>query len=316
MRAERAGTAVFGDAHDWIGKSVAVGERILLLADPAAVELTAWMPSGDAIDVKVGDVLTLYPQGDPFNAYRAVVQTVVESTATDPHEFEPTPADTAKLTNADLVVVNGLGYDEWATKAADAASPQPAVVDAAEATGRTEGSNPHVWYDPAAQQKVAGAVTGALTKLQPEAATYLQSRSSIWAKDQVPYRQAVDRTSMVAKGRTYAATEPVAEYLADALGMTDVTPKGFAQAAANETEPSPGDVTELLEALRTGKVDVLLVNSQVEGQLNRQLVAAAKAADVAVLTVTETQPPGTTGFVKWQVFQLDELAGALQTPPS
>jgi len=246
----------------------------------------------------------------------AVVQTVVESTATDPHEFEPTPADTAKLTNADLVVVNGLGYDEWATKAADAASPQPAVVDAAEATGRTEGSNPHVWYDPAAQQKVAGAVTDALTKLQPEAATYLQSRSSIWAKDQVPYRQAVDRTSMVAKGRTYAATEPVAEYLANALGMTDVTPKGFAQAAANETEPSPGDVTELLEALRTGKVDVLLVNSQVEGQLNRQLVAAAKAADVAVLTVTETQPPGTTGFVKWQVFQLDELAGALQTAPS
>lgn len=246
----------------------------------------------------------------------AVVQTVVESTATDPHEFEPTPADTAKLTNADLVVVNGLGYDEWATKAADAASTQPAVVDAAEATGRTEGSNPHVWYDPAAQQKVAVAVTGALTKLQPEAATYLQSRSSIWAKDQVPYRQAVDRTSMVAKGRTYAATEPVAEYLANALGMTDVTPKGFAQAAANETEPSPGDVTELLEALRTGKVDVLLVNSQVEGQLNRQLVAAARAADVAIVTVTETQPPGTTGFVKWQVFQLDELAGALQTAPS
>jgi multidrug resistance efflux pump len=76
VRAERAGTAVFADAHDWIGKSVAVGERILLLADPAAVELTAWMPAGDAIDVKVGDVLTLYPQGDPFNAYRAVVQTV------------------------------------------------------------------------------------------------------------------------------------------------------------------------------------------------------------------------------------------------
>jgi zinc/manganese transport system substrate-binding protein len=246
----------------------------------------------------------------------AVVQTVVESTATDPHEFEPTPADTAKLTNANLVVVNGLGYDEWATKAADAASPRPAVVDAAEATGRTEGSNPHVWYDPAAQQKVAVAVTGALTKLQPDAATYLQSRSSIWAKDQVPYRQAVDRTSMVAKGRTYAATEPVAEYLADALGMTDVTPKGFAQAAANETEPSPGDVTELLQALRTGKVDVLLVNSQVEGQLNRQLIAAAKAADVAVVTVTETQPPGSTDFVKWQVFQLDELAGALQTAPS
>lgn len=76
VHAERAGIAVFADAHDWIGKSVAVGERILLLADPAAVELTAWMPAGDVVEVRPGDVITLYPQGSPFDAHRAVVQTV------------------------------------------------------------------------------------------------------------------------------------------------------------------------------------------------------------------------------------------------
>jgi len=241
----------------------------------------------------------------------AVVQTVVESTATDPHEFEPTPADTAKLTNADLVVGNGLGYDAWATKAADAASPPPAVVTAAEAARRPKGSNPHVWYDPNAQQKVAVAVTGALTKLQPTAATYLQARSAIWAKDQVPYRQAVDRTSMLAKGATYVATEPVAEYMADALGMKDLTPTGYAQAAANESEPSPGDVSDLLDVIRSGTVDVLVVNSQVEGRLNDRLTTAALDASVPVVTLTETQPPRAKGFVAWQIAQLDALAAAL-----
>lgn len=241
----------------------------------------------------------------------AVVQTVVESTATDPHEFEPTPADTSKLANADLVVVNGLGYDAWATKAANAASPRPAVVTAADAAHLPKGSNPHVWYQPDSQQQVAVAVTNALTTLQPKAVKYLQSRSAIWAKDQVAYRQAVDRTSMVAKGATYVATEPVAQYLADALGMKDLTPKGFAQAAANGSEPSPGDVSKLLDVIRSGKVDVLIVNSQVEGRLNDRLKAAALDASVPVVALTETQPPGAKGFVPWQVAQLDALAAAL-----
>lgn len=244
----------------------------------------------------------------------AVVQTVVESTATDPHDFEPTAADTAKLTGADLVVVNGLGYDEWATKAVATASTAPAVVDAAAAAGRDEGANPHVWYDPAAQEKVSAAVTDALVELQPDAADYLEDRSAISATQQAPYRRAVDRAAAVSTGRTYAATEPVAEYLADALGMTDVTPPGFAQAVANESEPAPGDVADLLDMLQAGKVDVLLVNSQAEGNLDRQLLDAAKGGGVPVVTVTESQPPGSRGFVEWQVSQLDALAAALSGP--
>ena len=240
----------------------------------------------------------------------AVVQTVVESTATDPHEFEPTPADTAKITDADLVVVNGLGYDEWATKALSTARDIPSVA-AATAAGRSKGDNPHVWYDPDAHQKVAVAVTSALTTLRPGATKYLQQRSAVWAKEQVPYRQAVDRTSMVAKARTYVATEPVADGLAAAVGMKNLTPDGFARATANESEPAPGDVSKMLDVLRSGKVDVLIVNSQVQGQLNDRLLSAARATNVPVVRVTETQPPGSKGFVGWQVQQLDALAEAV-----
>ena len=296
--------------------SGALCATVLLLVAACSSGKDAALPQGDCPVAPVRVTVSVDQWSDMVRTLAgdcAAVQTVVEATATDPHEFEPTPADSAKLTNADLVVVNGLGYDEWATKAVDTASPRPAVVDAATAAGRHKGDNPHVWYDPAAQRKVAVAVTTALTKLQPGATTYLQERSAIWARGQVPYRTAVDRASMLAKGRAYAATEPVAEYLADALAMRDLTPAGFARAAANETEPSPGDVSELLDVLRSGKVDVLLLNSQVQGQLNQQLVAAAKAADVAVVKITETQPPGSSDFVAWQVHQLDELSDAFET---
>ena len=76
VKAERDGIAVFADTHDWIGKAVNVGERVLVVADPSKVELLAWLPSGDQIALAPGDTLTFYPQGSPLNSFGARVLSV------------------------------------------------------------------------------------------------------------------------------------------------------------------------------------------------------------------------------------------------
>ncbi|MGQ3050361.1 MAG: efflux RND transporter periplasmic adaptor subunit [Roseateles sp.] len=84
VKAERDGIAVFADANDWLGKAVAVGERILVVADPAKVELAVHLPAADHLDVAPGDVLTLYPQGSPLASFDARVASVA-------YRAEPTP---------------------------------------------------------------------------------------------------------------------------------------------------------------------------------------------------------------------------------
>lgn len=84
VSAPRAGVAVFADPNDWNGKAVAVGEKVMLLADPASVELTAWLPVADNVDVKPGATLTLYPKSSPLHAYDARIETVA-------WRAEPTP---------------------------------------------------------------------------------------------------------------------------------------------------------------------------------------------------------------------------------
>jgi zinc/manganese transport system substrate-binding protein len=79
----------------------------------------------------------------------------------------------------------------------------------------------------------------------------------------------------------------------------------------NDSDPAPGDVAALERALRDGTVDVLVVNTQTEGSLPRELVAAATRGGVPVVRITESPPPGTTSFVAWQTGQLDQLAAAL-----
>ena len=84
VNAPRDGVAVFSDPNDWNGKAVSIGEKVMLLADPAHVELTAYVPVADNIDVVPGASITLYPKSSPLAAYDARIDTVA-------YRAEPTP---------------------------------------------------------------------------------------------------------------------------------------------------------------------------------------------------------------------------------
>ena len=79
----------------------------------------------------------------------ATVQSIVQSPAIDPHSYEPTASDARKLAVADVAVVNGIGYDRWASQLL-AANPSDGriVIDAGKVLGLGDGANPHQWYSP------------------------------------------------------------------------------------------------------------------------------------------------------------------------
>jgi multidrug efflux pump subunit AcrA (membrane-fusion protein) len=54
VTATRSGLALFDDPNAWIGKPVAIGERLIEIADPAQAELEIWLPVADAITLKPG----------------------------------------------------------------------------------------------------------------------------------------------------------------------------------------------------------------------------------------------------------------------
>jgi zinc/manganese transport system substrate-binding protein len=245
----------------------------------------------------------------------ADVTTIVDSSAVDPHDFEPTTGDLAAFEDADLVVVNGAGYDHWAGLAVAGLDPQPRVVDAAEvvAARGTGGDavDPHLWYSPDDVQRTGAAVTDALSALAPAASGYFAGRAADWAATLAPYRDEVTALRAQAAGCTYAATETVFDLMAATLGLTDATPAGYRVAASNESDPAPGDLAAFEAALSDGSIDVLVVNTQTEGNVPGQLRRAAEQAGVPVVEVTESAPAGESSFATWQLDQLRQLSAAL-----
>jgi hypothetical protein len=84
VKAPRDGAAIFADVNDWQGKAVAVGERVLLLADPSKVELAVSLPVSEAIDLPSDAHITLYPNGDLLTSYEATLSSAA-------YRAEPTP---------------------------------------------------------------------------------------------------------------------------------------------------------------------------------------------------------------------------------
>ncbi|MCW2699196.1 MAG: hypothetical protein JWQ45_731 [Blastococcus sp.] len=240
------------------------------------------------------------------------VTTVVSSGAVDPHDFEPATADLAAFSAAEMVVLNGAHYDEWAADAVAALDPQPSVVDAAEVAGvSAQGSDPHLWADPEIVPEMAAAVTAALVDLTGDRAGYFQKRQGVWQGDVQQYVDAVDELRTLAEGRTYAATEGVYNRMADAVGLTDVTPAGYQRSAGNASDPAPGDLAAFEAVLADGSADVLLYNTQTSGSVPDQLRDAAETAGVPVVEVTESPRDATASFVEWQYGQIRQLTDAL-----
>jgi zinc/manganese transport system substrate-binding protein len=256
----------------------------------------------------------------------ADVTTVLAGSSVDPHDFEPSPSDAAAFDGAQLVVINGGHYDEWAAKLAESTAPDASVVDAMALLGgdqaghghdehdeheHGDAANPHAWYSPVVVTDMATAVTAKLTELAPAAGEYFNARHTGFTEALAPYDALIAEIKAGAAGKSYAATESLFDDMAAALGLTNRTPRGYQVASSNESDPSPADLDAFLRLLSDRGVDVLIYNTQTEGSVPQQLRAAAEAAGVPVVDVTETPAPDAQTFEAWQVDQLTALAEAL-----
>ena len=233
------------------------------------------------------------------------VTNIMTKTNVEAHDYEPTAQDVAKFGSAKVAVVNGADYDPWASKAAE--STDATLVDAAETAGIKEGDNPHVWFSAKVRNAAADAITAAYQKADPDHKDDYTKLNQEWHDKENELETKIKDASSATQGMSYAATESVAWYLADDLGMTDATPTGYAQASANESEPTPSDIKEFQNALTAGSIKLLVFNSQEANSTTDQITSAAKEANVPIVELTEQMPSEYKNLLDWMSALVDQF---------
>jgi len=246
---------------------------------------------------------------------RVAVVSILNNPDQDPHLFETTPTVVRQVAAAQVVVLNGAGYDSWMEKLL-AVSPKPgrAVIAAADLMHQKAGGNPHLWYDPRTMPAVAGALAAALTTADPAHKNEYAARLKTFLASLAPLNDKIAAIRGKYAGTPVTATEPVFGDMAAALGLT-MHNERFQLAVMNGTEPAARDFAQFEQSLKGRAVRVLFYNTQARSNLVTHLVDLAHASHVGVVGVTETAPSGAT-YLAWMLSELDATAKALGEPTS
>jgi len=241
------------------------------------------------------------------------VTAIMSNPNTDPHTFEASPAVAREISNASLIVQNGVGYDQWATdieKAAPASNRQ--IIDVQQLLGLPDSTpNPHLWYDPATMPKVATAIADDLATIQPAHASYFKANAATFTQSLTAWTQAIAAFKAAHPGTPVATTEPVADYMLQAAGADNMTPWAFQADIMNGTDPSPQNVAAERDLFTQHKVKVFLYNQQVTDTLTDSFINLAHANGVPVVGVYETMPTPGYDYQSWMAAEVNALDKAV-----
>jgi zinc/manganese transport system substrate-binding protein len=217
------------------------------------------------------------------------------------------------MAGAKLAIVNGIGYDKWASNLL-AANPVSGrvVLDVGGLLGLNEGANPHQWYDPASVQKVMSAIVADLDRLDPADGTYFAAQKRHFETVSLAtYNQLLAQIRNRFHGVPVGYSESIFQPLGASLGLKLLTPYSFAKAIAEGTEVSAKDKQTVDAQAQKRLIKVWVYNSQNATPDIEQVNAICHAQHIPVATVTETLSPATDSFEQWQVAELEALIKAL-----
>jgi zinc/manganese transport system substrate-binding protein len=178
-------------------------------------------------------------------------------------------------------------------------SEEEATAEESTEDGHDHGhENEHVWYDFHVVEDFATRLAEQLGTLDPDGATEYAENLVEFLGEMERLQDDVAMAGQNYQGYSVVSSEPVADYLIDALGFENVTPSEFSQAIEEETDLSPKVLLEVQELLKNKLVKLFVVNSQTGSSQIDSLVTLAKDNGIAVVEMSELLPEGIS-YSEW-----------------
>jgi zinc/manganese transport system substrate-binding protein len=246
------------------------------------------------------------------------VSAIMSNPNTDPHTFEASPAVAREVSAAQLVVQNGVGYDTF-MNTIESAAPNSSrkVIDVQTLLGLPDSTpNPHLWYKPTTMPAVANAVATDLGQIDPAQASYFKANAASFTASLTAWNSAIAAFKSAHPNVPVATTEPVADYMLQAVGADNMTPWTLQADIMNGVDPSPQD-TALQNSLFTQhKVKVFLYNQQVTDSLTESFIKLAQENGIPVVGVYETMPTPGYDYQSWMLAEVNALNKAVTSKVS
>ncbi|WP_032402648.1 zinc ABC transporter substrate-binding protein AztC [Rhodococcoides fascians] len=213
----------------------------------------------------------------------------------DPHSFEISASDAARVSRADLLIANGLGLEEGIVSTIDAARAEgipiveagPAADPIPYVSGQSSGAqDPHIWTDPQRMRDVVALIRDAITTNiegvdVDSAASEYDSRLV-----ELDARMTEQFDAIAPEKRKLVTNHHVFGYLADRYDFEvvgAVIPSGTTLAS-----PSASDLSELADTVREAGVRTIFVDTSQPDRLAQVMASEAGVRIDVVSLYTES----------------------------
>ena len=249
----------------------------------------------------------------------------------DPHSYEASARDQLAVSEADLVIANGGGYDEFMDQLVAAADTDLVFLKLVEGqhihSGETQDNhqdqvhdhdpeaNEHIWYDFALTLKAAEQIVEAIVEIRPEAFDATTAGYDFFASELDNLEIRLEALREKALGLGFIAPEGVANLMLLNAGFENMTPKGMADAIEEERDVPLTALEEAKDLLKNKIAVLLVVNVSTQDSVSEALIEAANAGNRPIVRMGETAQAASPGqnldYLDWMGLVLDQLQEAI-----
>ncbi len=212
---------------------------------------------------------------------KAVMVTSLVGPDMDTHTYQPTPDDAKILANADLIIINGLGFEGWMQRLIEASGTKAKIVVASDGLqSRTIKSlkgvpDPHLWQNIQNGRFYVRNIAEAMEQAMPAEAKRIHLRATVYDKnlESLDHYVRVQLEKVPAAQRQVITSHDAFTYFGASYGITFMSPVGV----STESEPSATDVARLIKQIKTSGIKKLFIENVGNKKLIKQIAEDADA---------------------------------------
>jgi ABC-type Zn uptake system ZnuABC Zn-binding protein ZnuA len=235
---------------------------------------------------------------------------------TDPHSYQPTPQDIAKVSESKLIIINGAGYETFLDPLLKNADGQRMLVEASAGISpekNAQAIDPHMWLDPNLVVDYVGNIRDALIQFDPAGETTYQSNADAymaelknldtWIKEQVD--------QIPAERRLLVTNHEAFGYFANRYGFKVVGT--VIESFSSDASPSAQQLAALIDQIKSSSAPAIFLDASDNTTLAQQIAAETNVkvvTDLHLESLTDGAPAAT--YIDMMKYNVTQIVNALK----
>lgn len=249
------------------------------------------------------------------------VTSIISDVSQDPHSYEASARDQLAVSEAELVIFNGGGYDEFMNTLLAAVEKDQHVIEIVDGDHAHESesqahedhdhANEHVWYDIELMRVAAEHIANDISSLRPESLETVNANYDLFISELDNLQLRLDALRDRSIGLGVIAIEGVANLMLEHAGFVDQTPEELTNAIEEDREVPAAALKEAKLLIEGKLVSLVVVNLQQQDAVSAQLVDSAEKVGVPTVALSEIIPDPAWDYLDWMANNVDKLQEAI-----